>query len=147
MMNRIGSILAVGSLALMSSCVGGSVTTGDDNDVAVRDRIESDLAAIPQYNHKRVCADPAPGQAACHAHVRTDANGVVPYATTPQGYGPADIQSAYKLDATAGANATVAIVDAQDDQNAEADLGVYRSTYGLAACTTTNGCFKKVNES
>jgi subtilase family serine protease len=38
-------------------------------------------------------------------------------------------------------------VDAYDDPTAEADLGVYRSNYGLAACTTANGCFRKVNQS
>jgi subtilase family serine protease len=41
----------------------------------------------------------------------------------------------------------VAIVDAYDNPNAEADLGVYRSTYGLPPCTTANGCFRKVNQS
>ena len=38
----------------------------------------------------------------------------------------------------------MAIVDAQDDPNAESDLATYRSQYGLPACTTANGCFKKV---
>ena len=47
---------------------------------------------------------------------------------------------------TAGAGQTVAIVDAYDDPNAEADLAVYRAQYGLPACTTANGCFKKVNQ-
>jgi subtilase family serine protease len=46
-----------------------------------------------------------------------------------------------------GVGQTVAIVDAYNDPNAEADLAVYRSTYGLPACTTANGCFKKVNQS
>jgi subtilase family serine protease len=41
---------------------------------------------------------------------------------------------------------TVAIVDAYDNPNAESDLAVYRSTYGLPPCTTANGCFKKVNQ-
>ena len=41
----------------------------------------------------------------------------------------------------------MAIVDAYDDPNAEADLGVYRAAYGLAPCTTLNGCFRKVNQS
>jgi subtilase family serine protease len=41
----------------------------------------------------------------------------------------------------------VGIVDAYDDPNAESDLGVYRSQFGLAACTTANGCFRKVNQS
>ena len=70
-------------------------------------------------------------------------------ATTPAGYGPADLQSAYNLAAAAAANGatqTVAIVDAYDDKSAEADLATYRSTYGLPACTTANGCFKKVNQ-
>ena len=41
----------------------------------------------------------------------------------------------------------MAIVDAYDDPNAESDLGVYRSTYGLAACASGNGCFRKVDQS
>lgn len=41
----------------------------------------------------------------------------------------------------------MAIVDAYDDPNAEADLGTYRSTFGLSPCTTANGCFRKVNQS
>src|SRR6266436_1267855 len=65
----------------------------------------------------------------------------------PAGYHPADLQSAYNLpSASQGNGQTVAIVDAFDDPNAEADLGVYRSTFGLPACTTGNGCFKKVNQ-
>jgi subtilase family serine protease len=39
------------------------------------------------------------------------------------------------------------VVDAFDDPNAEADLGVYRSQFGLPPCTTANHCFRKVNES
>jgi subtilase family serine protease len=63
------------------------------------------------------------------------------------GYGPSDLQSAYKLPSqSAGTGQTVAIVDAYDDSTAEADLNTYRSTYGLPACTTANGCFKKVNQ-
>jgi subtilase family serine protease len=40
----------------------------------------------------------------------------------------------------------VAVVDAYNDPTAETDLGVYRAQYGLADCTTTNGCFTKVNQ-
>ncbi|MDQ1655026.1 MAG: hypothetical protein QOD41_109, partial [Cryptosporangiaceae bacterium] len=36
--------------------------------------------------------------------------------------------------------------DAGDGANAEADLAVYRQTYGLPPCTTANGCFRKVNQ-
>jgi len=97
----------------------------------------------------RACAAPARGYAACNAWVRTDtmAARVTPNATV-SGYGPSDLQSAYNLpSATAGSGQTVAIVDAYDDPTAEADLGVYRAQFGLPACTTANGCFKKVNQS
>jgi subtilase family serine protease len=88
------------------------------------------------------------GFAHCDALVRTDAGAkaVQPNAL-PAGLGPADLQSAYKLPSSAaGGGQTVAIVDAQDDPNAESDLATYRSTYGLPACTTANGCFRKVNQ-
>jgi len=77
---------------------------------------------------------------------RRGAKAVQPNAL-PAGLGPADLQSAYKLpSSTAGSGQTVAIVDAQDDPNAESDLATYRSTYGLPPCTTANGCFRKVNQ-
>ena len=66
---------------------------------------------------------------------------------TPSGFGPADLASAYAIPKGGGAGLTVAIVDAQDDPNAESDLAVYRNQYGLPPCTTANGCFKKVNQS
>ncbi len=63
------------------------------------------------------------------------------------GYDPADLRSAYDLSSeSAGSGQTVAVVDAFDDPDAESDLGVYRSRYGLPACTSANGCFKKVNQ-
>src|SRR5207245_2220561 len=64
-------------------------------------------------------------------------------------YDPAYLQSAYNLSvaaSTAGQGQTVAIVDAYDAPNADADLNVYRSYFGLTACTTANGCFRKVNQ-
>jgi len=69
--------------------------------------------------------------------------------TSGDGYTPALLQSAYNLTAASAANGggqTVAVVDAYDDPNAEADLGTYRAQYDLPPCTTANGCFKKVNE-
>ncbi|HTL86155.1 MAG TPA: S53 family peptidase [Acidimicrobiia bacterium] len=67
--------------------------------------------------------------------------------TVHSGYTPCDLQDAYALPSdSAGSGKTVAIVDAFDNPNAEADLGVYRAEYGLAPCTTANGCFRKVNQ-
>src|SRR5437868_2813145 len=89
------------------------------------------------------------GTARCHAHIVTDAHGnphdgkLNPNATgAPSGYGPSDLRSAYNI--TTNGTTTIAIVDAYGYTNAEADLAKYRSQYGLSACTTANGCFKKV---
>ena len=65
----------------------------------------------------------------------------------PAGYGPSTLVAAYKLAQSKGSGQTVAVVDAYDDPNAESDLAAYRTQYGLPACTTANGCFKKVNQS
>ncbi|MCO5972567.1 putative Ig domain-containing protein [Actinoallomurus soli] len=99
---------------------------------------------------KRACAEPTRrGQMACLSLVRTDVTarqGIQPN-LAPSGFGPSDLQSAYALpSSSAGSGQTVAIVDAYDDPNAASDLATYRSQYGLPACTTANGCFKKVNE-
>lgn len=95
----------------------------------------------------RVCAAMRPGQMHCTAWIRTDI--FRSRALGPAGYGPTDLQQAYGLVGAASVNGsgqTIAIVDAYDDPNAEADLGVYRSTFALPACTTANHCFAKVNE-
>ncbi|WP_344660787.1 putative Ig domain-containing protein [Catenulispora subtropica] len=97
-------------------------------------------------NYVHSCAAPTrPGQMACLALRRTD---IVPHlapAVAVSGYGPSDLASAYNLP-SGGAGQTVAIVDAQDDPNAESDLAAYRSNFGLPACTTADGCFRKVDQ-
>jgi subtilase family serine protease len=93
-----------------------------------------------------VCAAPAKGQAACAAKVMSDASGKPAVTGTPSGLNPADIRSAYALGSSASGGRTVAIVDAYDDPTAESDLGVYRSQFGLSACTTANGCFRKSSQ-
>ena len=95
----------------------------------------------------RVCPDASPGRARCMAWRRTDVRQVRPGIVG--GYSPSQLQTAYSLTAASSANGAgqvVAVVDAYDDPKAESDLGVYRMNFGLPACTTTNGCFKKVNE-
>jgi subtilase family serine protease len=95
------------------------------------------------------CGSAAPGFARCFAKVvtmTTAAGTVSPLATTPIGYVPADLQSAYKLSTASGLGQTIAIVDAFDDPNAESDLTQYRAQFGLPPCTTANGCFRKVNQ-
>lgn len=99
--------------------------------------------------HVRVCAATTAGFAHCLAIqvVPGRSTNVSPFASSPQGLNPVDLQSAYKLpSATAGNGQTVAIVDAFDDPNAESDLATYRAQFGLSSCTTANGCFRKVNQ-
>ena len=48
--------------------------------------------------------------------------------------------------ATGGSGQTIGIVDAYDDPNLEADLQVFDAQYGLAACTTANGCLTRVSQ-
>jgi hypothetical protein len=103
--------------------------------------------------HRAVCAAGPARTAHCLADVVTNAQGtpLATAATLPPGYGPTDLQNAYNLaqavSAGGGSGKTVAIVDAYHDPNAEADLGVYRQTYGLPSCTTANGCFRQLNQS
>ena len=71
--------------------------------------------------------------------------------TTPTGYRPADLQSAYGLAAAAaagGSGVTVAVIGAYDDPTAESDLALYRSQWGLPPCTSAGAspCFRKVNQ-
>lgn len=129
--------------------------------------IPSTSIAPMQANVSQACDAASDGFAQCFSLIRTDVGGGDPNgyhgtfsppgitpqsgtkatAGTPAGYGPADLQSAYVLpSSTAGSGQTVGIVDAYDDPNAESDLGVYRAQFGLPACTTANGCFRKVNQ-
>ncbi len=90
-----------------------------------------------------VCPGPAfPGTARCHSRVFPHAS------SSPTGLSPATIKSAYNFSTslTAGAGQTIAIVDAYDHPSIESDLNVFSSQFGLPACTTANGCFKKVNQ-
>jgi subtilase family serine protease len=95
----------------------------------------------------RACADaPALGFARCHAHIVVDKAGAFAAAAGPSGLSPAQLRSAYKITGQGDASRTIAIVDAYHYANAERDLGVYRTQFGLPACTKANGCFKQVDQ-
>ena len=111
--------------------------------------------------HIEVCTSAGIGYARCHAQLRTDnrvkgktpSRGAMPAVAGTLGnggaYDPLYLQSAYNIASaasTAGHGHTVAIVDAYDAPTAEADLNFYRSYWGLSACTTGNGCFRKLNQ-
>ena len=104
-------------------------------------------AAAMAADSRPVCPGPAAsGTARCHSHVTTDQNGNPYAASSPSGYGPVQFRTGYSLTGTGSSSTTIGIVDAYDDPNIESDLGVYSNQYGLPACTTANGCFRKVNQ-
>lgn len=83
----------------------------------------------------------------CGALLRLDLPplGVLTPASAIPGLHPADIQSAYKLpSSTNGAGQTIAIVVPYNDPTVGSDLEIYRSKFGLPACTTRSGCLRFV---
>jgi subtilase family serine protease len=118
--------------------VAGSASDATDN-AAARDAADEDAS-------EPVCTG---WRYRCHARLAARVAGSrVSPRVLPSGFGPADLQSAYKIDPskTATARPTVAIVDAFGYTALESDLAVYRSTYGLPPCTTASGCLKIVNQ-
>lgn len=102
--------------------------------------------ASPAQTVVDLCPAPSPGHATCFAEELVT-SGAQPFTGTPQGYGPADLQSAYDLPSgSGGTGETVYVVDAYNDASAESDLARYRSQYGLPECSTANGCFEKLNQ-
>jgi len=95
----------------------------------------------PGFAQLRKVDEVWPGwQATTPLHILT------PKAATPTGITPAQMRTAYGFASVAnlGAGQVIGIVDAYDDPNIEADLGVFSSQFSLPACTTGNGCFQKI---
>jgi subtilase family serine protease len=136
------TILAMALSAAMAQAAPGSDGRRGPKEVAARvDR-----------RFVRSCGAAMPGFARCHSWVLSPnlpkpIPDEPPFIDPMDYLTPEDLVAAYQLPTQAGANVTVAIVDAFDDPTAESDLGSYRSFFGLPACTTANGCFRKVNQS
>jgi subtilase family serine protease len=98
--------------------------------------------------HKAACGRVVGLAMRCFARIVTDSSGKPLGSAKPpiSGYTPADLRSAYNVTTDGSSSTVIAIVDAFGYDNAESDLGVYRAQWGLPACTTANGCFKKLNQ-
>jgi subtilase family serine protease len=133
------SALGVGALAVAGLTVQAVSASGAD-------------AATPYTAGKhaaRVCsAATAKHTASCNALKLVNPDGFTPATSTPPSTGltPTGLRDAYKLNGLSAGGRTVAIVDAYGYPNLERDLGVYRSQFGLSACTTANGCLKVINQ-
>src|SRR5690349_16344965 len=118
-MPRRFAMLAIAALAC------GLVT------VPIASAATGNAQALPPHSQRAVCGPPAAHAARCLARVVTHKDSAAPLATVnyQSGYSPADLADAYKLPSVAGnpgSGPTVAIVDAYDNPNAEADLAAYR---------------------
>lgn len=144
-LRSFATLVSIAPVILLST----SAASADSRSVADELADRAALANIVQHPYRDLCdATPLlPGQMRCYAKARTDeVTGDIIKFAAPQAYGPADLRSAYKLPTSGGNGQIVAIVDANDYPNAEQDLATYRQQYGLAPCTTSNGCFKKVDQ-
>jgi hypothetical protein len=109
---------------------------------------DMDLQYSGGVYHKAVCAPVAGLDMRCMSRIVTDSKGnplMTGRGQRVSGYGPPDLRDAYKITTMGSSSTIVAVVDAFGYDNAETDLGIYRANYGLPACTTANGCFKKMN--
>jgi hypothetical protein len=95
--------------------------------------------------HTRTCDLPR-DEVRCHARVLVNAVGEPRVNVAPAGFAPAQLRSAYKITGSGSASTVIAIVAAFGYPTAESDLAAYRSQFGLPACTTASGCFRKVNQ-
>jgi subtilase family serine protease len=109
--------------------------------------------APTSVTYTQVCTAASVGYASCLALMAVQAVSskvllVKPLAQASGGhpYTPASLHRAYNLPSAAHGTPLVAIVDAYANPKLASDLATYRSHWGLPACTTSNGCFKVVNQ-
>jgi len=136
---------------------------------------ESAVSPLPasDYTVRHVCAAPAPGHAGClamrlvpttaaaraHTHpLGITRNGPIDAgspADGTDGLRPEDLRDAYfpseQPEAPASEPQTIALVDAYNDPNAEADMKVYDTEFGLpklpkCAPGEVSDCFEQVNQ-
>ena len=139
--------IAVFAIFALPACSGGVVSTqvpATGNSAATA---TSGGHRLPQGSRALAasCAAAPTGSGTC-TNLELAATTIYGPTTPAQqvpGLHPADLQSAYSLPAAlAGSGQTIAVVIANADPNAESDLAVYRSTFGLPPCTSASGCFK-----
>src|SRR5579875_854212 len=90
-------------------------------------------ASEGQFRAVSVCRPPAPGYASCLGEG----------SAAPGSLTPAALHAAYGLPTEAPSPQTVAVVDAYNDPQLEADLAVFDERYGLPPCTAANGCLRE----
>jgi subtilase family serine protease len=136
-------VAVVGALPFAFALFASACAAPPGEDDEVTTTMTDDEISVA--GHIRVC-NSSQDEVQCHARVLVDSFGAIRPNATPAGLGPTQLRSAYKITSNGSSATTIAIVDAFGYPNAESDLATYRSTFGLSACTTANGCFRKVNQ-
>lgn len=105
--------------------------------------------AVPGLRTERpgcALATPRPGYASC-LEILVTGSGDRPLSSSTIGYTPSQLRAAYGLTTFSkddGGGKTVAVIEAYNDPDDEADLATYRAQFKLPACGS--GCFTVVNE-
>ena len=115
------------------------------SDLSARATIAVTLfAGLPVSVLPLAAQSPQPVKEYAHPALRH----ILPPSAGPSGFSPGRMLEAYSFRnvKNKGAGQVIALIDAYDDPNAEADLGAFSTQFGLPACTTANGCFKLLYE-
>ena len=145
--SRLGALLVP---VLLAAALATGVTPASASAMAAAAAATTATAATSTIGVP-TCGENRAQHASCflRMHVSRDRSGRVKPAVTSSaaptdGYTPAQLQAAYALPVSSGGGQAIAVIDAFDTPNAEADLATYRARFGLPACTASNGCFRKV---
>jgi subtilase family serine protease len=157
-------------LTLAVAALGVTLMAAPLASLGVSYAASSDSAGVTYYAiSKPICKPPKPGHSSCFAMRRVEVKrgtpGARPYELAAGarrstvksgpaatigpagGLTPSDLATAYAFNSTAtGTGQTVAIVDAYNDPNINADLQTFDTQYGLLTCSTSNGCLRVVNQ-
>jgi subtilase family serine protease len=102
---------------------------------------------ITSASSAAICPDTPDGSPYCHAFGLVDASGHLITSPAPAGFSPSQLRSAYKITGSGSSSTVIAVVSAYDYANVESDLATYRAQFGLPACRSSTGCFRKVDQS
>ncbi|HTW42598.1 MAG TPA: hypothetical protein VMD79_09815 [Solirubrobacteraceae bacterium] len=157
---RLGSTVAMALALMLAGVQGAAAQTG--HATAVLRRTQA-LQRV-QDAARATCGRRTGGWARCLAMElvpRGSSAGYLTRVTTAQtqqatparsaaagefGLRPQDLHSAYQLPTSAVGSQTIALVDAYNDPDAEADLASYSKEFGLPECTAANECFEQLNQ-
>jgi subtilase family serine protease len=132
-------------IALAAAASAAAITWATTLSATAADSPSASAPTATTFAAADVCPQVAPPQATCFAKIVTSGGPAASTLDAPAGLAPADLVSAYSIPA-GGSGQIVGVVGAFSNPNLEADLAVYRSTFGLPACTVASGCLQIVNQ-